>query len=528
MNRPALTLGHRFGLGFSLILALLVAITAVSQVLMSAMGQQMKAIVEVNERQMHLASQMIDKVNEMGLHLRTLTLLTDIKEVDRHMQLLQRTTAGVLAIERELQDALAADGAPQEFSTLITRISQQRQSVLPLIARAARLGADGATPEATTVLMKEVRPIEEQWRQAVADLIELEQHRSAQAYAQAKSRQQVASVVLVIACALSIGLGAFLAWRLTRSVLVPVNQAIEATERIAAGNLAQPVLPTRRDELGRLLLAVGRMQAQLQGLVGAIHESATSISVASSQIATGNQDLSHRTERQAASLQKTASSMAALTTTVRHNASAVHQADQMAVLASQTAARGGAVVDQVVTTMAEISASSRQIEEITGVIDAIAFQTNILALNAAVEAARAGEQGRGFAVVAGEVRGLAGRSADAARQIKSLIHTSAQRVASGATLVADAGSTMREVVASVHRVTAIMSEISASTSQQSDGIEQVSGEVGQLDRMTQQNAALVEQSAAATESLKAQAMQLQGTVGVFTLGSDEPVTAQCA
>jgi len=233
--------------------------------------------------------------------------------------------------------------------------------------------------------------------------------------------------------------------------------------------------------------------------------------------ATGNRDLSQRTEQQAASLQKTASSMDQLTGTVRHNADSARQADQLASSASEIAARGGAVVEQVVSTMADISASSKKIADIIGVIDGIAFQTNILALNAAVEAARAGEQGRGFAVVAGEVRSLAQRSAEAAKEIKTLISTSGERVDSGAKLVTDAGTTMREIVASIQRVTDIMSEITASTSEQSSGIGHVSGEVNQLDQMTQQNAALVEESAAATESLKEQAQRLAQAVRAFRL-----------
>jgi methyl-accepting chemotaxis protein-2 (aspartate sensor receptor) len=262
------------------------------------------------------------------------------------------------------------------------------------------------------------------------------------------------------------------------------------------------------------------MQDRLRALVGDIRHSADSIQTASTEVAVGNQDLSQRTEQTASSLQQAASSMTQLTSTVNQSAEAASQANQMAGSASAVALRGGEVVSQVVSTMNDINQSSRKIADIIGVIDGIAFQTNILALNAAVEAARAGEQGRGFAVVAGEVRSLAQRSAEAAKEIKGLIGSSVDRVEAGSRLVGDAGSTMNEIVASVQRVSGIIGEITAAAAEQSAGIGQVSSSVGQLDQMTQQNAALVEQSAAAAESLKGQAARLAQLVSVFRLQRD--------
>src|SRR5881392_671964 len=259
------------------------------------------------------------------------------------------------------------------------------------------------------------------------------------------------------------------------------------------------------------------MQAALRHMVGQVRTSTDSISNASAEIATGNQDLSARTEQTAANLQQAASSMEQLTGTVRQSADSARQANQLATSAAEVAARGGQLVEEVVSTMDEINASSKKISDIIGVIDGIAFQTNILALNAAVEAARAGEQGRGFAVVAGEVRNLAQRSAEAAKEIKALIGASVDKVESGARLVADAGKTMQEIVGSVQRVTDIIGEITAASSEQSDGIGQVSTSVTQLDQMTQQNAALVEESTAAAESLKEQAVRLAKVVGTFRL-----------
>jgi methyl-accepting chemotaxis protein len=288
-------------------------------------------------------------------------------------------------------------------------------------------------------------------------------------------------------------------------------------EAVAAGDLSRRIDAGVQDEVGQLLTQVQGMQSRLADMVRQIRSSTDSISTASTEIATGNQDLSQRTEQTASNLQQAASSMEQLTGTVKQSADSARQANQLAASAAEVAARGGKVVSEVVATMDEINASSKKINDIIGVIDGIAFQTNILALNAAVEAARAGEQGRGFAVVAGEVRNLAQRSAQAAKEIKGLIGASVDKVESGSRLVANAGETMQEIVGSVQRVTDIIGEITAAAAEQSEGIGQVNTSVVQLDQMTQQNAALVEQSAAAAESLKHQAATLAKAVGTFKL-----------
>ncbi|MBE2245291.1 MAG: HAMP domain-containing protein [Burkholderiaceae bacterium] len=304
-----------------------------------------------------------------------------------------------------------------------------------------------------------------------------------------------------------------------RSICKPLDDARRLIDRIAQGDLSQALHADGKDEPAALVRALGRMQASLAELVTQVRASTDSITTASAEIASGNQDLSQRTEQAASSLQQTASSMEQLTGTVKQSADSARQANQLASSAAEVAARGGSVVSQVVDTMGEINASSKRIADIIGVIDGIAFQTNILALNAAVEAARAGEQGRGFAVVASEVRSLAQRSAEAAKEIKGLIGASVDKVDSGSRLVADAGETMKEIVGSVQRVSDIIGEITAAATEQSTGIGQVNGAVTQLDRMTQQNAALVEQSAAAAESLKEQAVSLAGVVGTFRLAA---------
>jgi methyl-accepting chemotaxis protein len=304
----------------------------------------------------------------------------------------------------------------------------------------------------------------------------------------------------------------------SRGVVGPIGQAMKIAQTVASGDLTSHIEVTGTDEASQLLLALKTMNDSLIKTVGTVRQSSENIATGSSEIATGNADLSHRTETQASNLQQTAASMDQLSSTVQNNADTARQATQLANSASDVAAKGGAVVAQVVGTMAEIAQSSRKINDIIGVIDGIAFQTNILALNAAVEAARAGEQGRGFAVVASEVRSLAQRSANAAKEIKSLINDSVEKVQTGSRLVDDAGSTMDDIVSQVRRVTDLIGEISSATQEQTAGIGLVSSAVAQLDQVTQQNAALVEESAAAAESLKHQAACLVDAVSVFRLG----------
>ena len=320
-------------------------------------------------------------------------------------------------------------------------------------------------------------------------------------------------VALLLALAVLIPLTFFS----VRSITQSISQASELAERIAGGDLSRDVQVTSSDEVGQLVGAMSRMQDALRGLVHQVQEAASNISTASSEIATGNHDLSQRTEQTAANLEEAASSMEVLTGTIQQSAQSSRQASDFASSAAQVAARGGAVVSQVVTTMDQITASSRKIADITGVIDSIAFQTNILALNAAVEAARAGEQGRGFAVVAAEVRQLAMRAGEAAREIKGLIATSAQNVETGTALVNAAGHTMDQIVESIRNVASMISDISSTTLSQTRDINDINTAVARLDQMTQQNSALVEESAAASEGLRHQANELTHLISQFVL-----------
>jgi methyl-accepting chemotaxis protein len=333
----------------------------------------------------------------------------------------------------------------------------------------------------------------------------------------ATSLRSLSGAVLLFGSLLAIGLAGLFAYLVTVAITRPMKRAVDAAEAIGKGDLTCRLEVTSKDETGQMLRALDEMQASLVRTVSQVRSTAESVATGSSQIAQGNQDLSNRTEQQASALQETAATMEELGTTVRNNSESAQQANELAKGATEVATQGGSVVSQVVTTMRSINDSSRKIGDIIGVIDGIAFQTNILALNAAVEAARAGEQGRGFAVVASEVRSLAQRSADAAREIKALIGRSVEQVEEGTVLVDRAGNTMGEIVGSIQRVNDIVAQITAASVEQSSGVQQVGQAVTQMDQATQQNAALVEESAAAADSLRNQAQQLVKAMAVFKL-----------
>ena len=369
-------------------------------------------------------------------------------------------------------------------------------------------------------IQKLLRPAADAYGQAV-DQLALYQKQRVDEAREAASKSERAGITMLAGGTL---LGALLsigcAWALARSIIGPLAQASRLASRVAAGDLsAALVVDLRRDEVQTLVADLSTMQGRLAHLVSSVQTVSDSIGHSSAEIATGNMDLSSRTEQTASNLQQTASSMEELTATVRQSATAARHAGELANSACAVASKGGDVVSKVVATMDDIAASSTKIADIIGVIDGIAFQTNILALNAAVEAARAGEQGRGFAVVASEVRSLAQRSAAAAKEIKGLIGASVEKVASGSRMVHEAGTTMTDIVSSVRRVSDMIGEISTAANEQSDGIGQVNQAVSQLDQMTQQNAALVEESAAATEGLKQQTVKLASVIGTFKLGA---------
>ena len=432
-----------------------------------------------------------------------------------------KTLARIQASAKTLSAALRDDAQRAKVDAAMAHLDKFREGFMPVAKQLEAMGFDSARVAAA--FMGRVTPEYDEAQKGIAALAT----ETAEAAAAGAQRMEASATLVTIAIGGSLALALIVIVPLTliniRSICGPLGQAESMARAMADGDLSadksEMDAPQGRDEISHLLASLRAMRVGLHEMIGQVRHSTDSIGTASSEIATGNQDLSSRTEQTASNLQQTASSMEQLTGTVKQSADSARQANQLATSAAEVAARGGVVVSQVVATMDDINSSSRKIVDIIGVIDSIAFQTNILALNAAVEAARAGEQGRGFAVVASEVRSLAQRSAEAAKEIKGLIGASVEKVQGGSRLVADAGKTMDEIVSSVQRVSDIIGEITAASAEQSDGIGQINGAVTQLDQMTQQNAALVEESAAAAQSLKEQAARLAQVVGTFRLDS---------
>ena len=440
----------------------------------------------------------------------------------------EQIPAGIAEMTR-IRKTIEAMNLSAPSRDILAQIGEQGQAVLASSAKAQAARAAGDQAAVAKELVDTFLPAAARYSkslQALADLQmqEMESVRVEFAEQREANLNFARGMVLLLVVLLIAG-----AYFLIKEIQKPLLDAIGVAEAIGGGDLTVHIDTSRGDEFGQMMRAITNMQQQLVRLVSDVRHGTDGLANVSEEIAAGNNDLSARTEQTAANLEETASSMQELTSNVRQSADSAKQANQLAASAAQVAQLGGAVVGEVVSTMDEINASSRKISDIISVIDGIAFQTNILALNAAVEAARAGEQGRGFAVVASEVRSLAGRSADAAKEIKLLINTSVEKVEGGAALVAQAGETMTEIVSSVQRVTDIMGEITAAASEQSDGIAQVNAAIGQLDQMTQQNAALVEQSAAAASSMKDQSHRLASVVATFKLdASAAPTTTRAA
>ena len=436
-----------------------------------------------------------------------------VSEMDKNFGLMDQDWQAFLATNLSPQEkALVAEVEPAMAAFRNEGLNPAKQAL-----------AEGKLEDALTIYKSKVSPLAPQFFEPLDKLMALQVDMSKADIQAATQDNRATSIVIAVATVAALLLAGVLAVVITRSVTRPIGEAVAFAQTTASGDLTARILHASRDEVGELLDALAVMQANLVKVVSHVRSGSEGVATASSQIAEANHDLSARTEQQASALEQTSASMEELGATVKQNAESARTANQLAMRASAVAQQGGDVVGQVVQTMKGINASSHKIADIISVIDGIAFQTNILALNAAVEAARAGEQGRGFAVVASEVRALAGRSAEAAKEIKQLINASVERVGQGSVLVDQAGETMTEVVNSIKRLTDIMGEISAASTEQSLGVAQVGEAVTHMDQATQQNAALVEQMAAAASGLKTQAMDLVQMVGAFKLGDADPL-----
>ncbi len=507
------SVGRRLGFAFSLMLVLIIFMASLGSWRLASLTAVTERIVEVDTRTERIVGDWFSETKANAVRALVLTR-SDDPEIKRLLTpQLEASTKRISELQKQVEGLLRTE----EAKALFKNIGVRRQAYIDARNAAIERKKAGKTEEALRIVDTDMAPAIDAYVASIQKLLAHYVRDVETSAAEAAANSTAGRYALFAASAVGLLLGFFLARRITRSITQPLRDAHRIAEALAEGDLTQNVAVRTGDELGQLLAALDHTMTQLKGILGRVRQSTDTIATASGEIAAGNADLSQRTEEQASSLEETASSMEELSSTVKQNAENAKQANRLAIGASSVAVRGGEVVGEVVGTMSSINESSKKIVDIIGVIDGIAFQTNILALNAAVEAARAGEQGRGFAVVASEVRNLAQRSAAAAKEIKALIGDSVDKVAAGTKLVDAAGKTMDEIVAAVKRVTAIMAEITAASQEQSAGIEQINQAVTQMDEVTQQNAALVEEAAAAAENLDEQAQQLTQAVSVFKL-----------
>ncbi len=515
-----IAIGKRLALGFSVTIALAIAIALIAIWRLHGVSDATHAMMASPLAKERMISDWYSKIDSAIRRTSAIARSSD-PSLATFFAAEAKVSASVSAdIQKQIEALLETDSEKAQFA----KIMEQRKIYTSSRDQVAKLKAAGELEQAAHIFENTFVPGAAKYQGMIQELLKIER---ASIDATAQDIEAIADrsrYLLMVLAGLVLVLGGVSAWSLTVGITQPLREAVDAATRVAAGDLTGRIETVRKDEAGVLLRALGDMNQALYNIVTEVRSGTESIKISSAEISAGNLDLSTRTEQQASSLEETASSMEELTSTVRTNADNARQANQMASAAASAAAKGGEVVQQVVGRMNSIDASSKKIVDIIGTIDGIAFQTNILALNAAVEAARAGEQGRGFAVVASEVRNLAQRSAAAAREIKELIGASVSEVAEGSRLVSQAGETMEEIVSSVRRVSDVIGEITAASVEQSAGIEEVNQAIGQMDAVTQQNAALVEQSAAAAESMQHQASSLAEVVSVFRTG--EVVTAR--
>ncbi|MDB5959648.1 MAG: cheD1 [Massilia sp.] len=505
-----LKIGPRLFLAFGVLAVFMLAISLFAIIRMGDIARAVEFQNDVRTHKLEPLYAAREALDQTGLSARNALAIADLAEATRELDKLDAFKADYL---RELQKAAPYFKDDRQYAIVDATMKKMANE----LNRVRPLRTNGTTAELAAFIANECRPLRTQVTAEIDTLLKSVQQDVDRASATADRVFGAAKTWIVAVGAAVFGVTMLLGYLITVSITRPLQQAVSLAETVAAGDLTAKVASGAGDEVGQLQNAMQRMVASLFGIIGDVRSGTEAIHTGATEISAGNRDLSQRTEQQAVSLERTARSMSELTSTVKQNAQNAREANTLAVTASAVATRGGDLVSRVVVTMDSINASSKKIVDIIGVIDAIAFQTNILALNAAVEAARAGEQGRGFAVVASEVRNLAQRSAAAAKEIAALIGDSVAKVHSGGELVAHAGSTMDEIVSSVRKVTDIMGEIMAASQNQSTDIEEVNAAVGLMDSVTQQNAALVEQAAAASQSMQDQAEHLTAAVNAFKL-----------
>ena len=519
-----LRIGVRLGGGFAAVLVLLTSLTVVGIVQMQNASRETDELVNVKVRNERLIGEWAKVIEVNAARTAAAWKVSD----PAHQKQFETEMAASSARATEIQDAIGKSQLNAQEQAQYQDVLATRKAYTEVRKNVFKAKNAGDMALGRQLYEGEMATRRDSYLASLSKLAQLEAQLLDVTAGQIRSRYENGRLLLISLGVAAILLGIACAYWITRSITRPITRAVEVAQAVSAGDLTSNIVVDSTDETGQLMHALKDMNDKLVSIVSQVRASTDSIATASGEIAAGNLDLSSRTEQQASSLEETASSMEELTSTVKHNADNARSANQLAIDASQIASRGGAVVSEVVSTMGSINDSSRKIVDIISVIDAIAFQTNILALNAAVEAARAGEQGRGFAVVATEVRNLAQRSSQAAKEIKGLIDDSVQKVEAGSQLVDKAGRTMDEIVQSISHVTQIMNQITDASEEQRAGIEQVNQAIGQMDQVTQQNAALVEEAAAAAESMQDQAARLSGVVGLFKLDARQVARAAAA
>ncbi|MBU0785389.1 MAG: MCP four helix bundle domain-containing protein [Gammaproteobacteria bacterium] len=506
--------------GFSFLGVLIASMVVMVVTKVSGISASASDMAYVQMPRMVVGSAIKEDVQTIASSVRNMILMRDADAIALQAEAVKRLQLDINTHYSELEKLLSGDSAAQ---AALLEVQAARKIFEPLQRETVDLASFGQIFEAKDILIDMMHPAQLRYFSAMDALLLQQRQQFKQATQTNESAASAVRSMLIATSLVVLAVGAVLAWWIIRSITVPLRQAVRVARSVAEGRLQEPIEAQGRNEVAQLLLALRDMQGALARVVTHVRQGAQNVLGGSTEIAQGNMDLSNRTEAQAGALQQTSASMQELRDAVTHNANNAQQASTLARDASAVAERGGAVVGLVVETMRDINTSSRKIADIIGVIDGIAFQTNILALNAAVEAARAGEQGRGFAVVASEVRALAGRSAEAAREIKGLISASVERVAQGSDLVDKAGVTMQEVVQAIHQVTALVGEISSASAEQRSGVAQISEAIAQMDHVTQQNAALVDQIAATASGLNTQSKELVQAVAVFQVGFTESV-----